>query len=293
MKKLAVLFLSGILLLSAPMTVLADSSSENQTYISLGADLNQQERATVLNLLGVTEQELSNYKVTEVTNKEEHEYLDGYLSSSIIGSRALSSVKVEGKEDGYGVKVSTQNITYCTTEMYQNALVTAGIKNAEVKVVGPSGISGTAGLVGAIKSYEEMTGKKVSEESADTATNELVITSDIGKDLEDPEKAAELVAFVKNEVVAQNLSEEEIGELVDEASSEFEINLSEEDRQRIIDLMEKIKDLDLDVNQLQEQISNLYDRLDSMGLDINSEQVQGFLDKLIDLIKSFIDKLTN
>ena len=57
--------------------------------------------------------------------------------------------------------------------------------------------------------------------------------------------------------------------------------------------MEKIKDLDLDVNQLQEQISNLYDRLDSMGLDINSEQVQGFLDKLIDLIKSFIDKLTN
>ena len=47
------------------------------------------------------------------------------------------------------------------------------------------------------------------------------------------------------------------------------------------------------MNQLQEQISNLYDRLDSMGLDINSEQVQGFLDKLIDLIKSFIDKLTN
>lgn len=94
-------------------------------------------------------------------------------------------------------------------------------------------------------------------------------------------------------MVAQNLTEEEIGELVDEASAEFEINLSEEDRQRIIDLMEKIKDLDLDVNQLQEQISNLYDRLDSMGLDINSEQVQGFLDKLIDLIKSFIDKLTN
>lgn len=293
MKKFAILFLSGILLLSAPLTVLADSSSANQTYISLGADLNQQERATVLNLLGVTEQELSNYKVTKVTNKEEHEYLDGYLSSSIIGSRALSSVKIVGKEDGYGVKVSTQNITYCTTEMYQNALVTAGIENAEVNVVGPFGISGTAGLVGAIKSYEEMTGKKVSEKSADTATNELVITSDIGKDLEDPEKAAELVAFVKNEVVAQNLTEEEIGELVDEASAEFEINLSEEDRQRIIDLMEKIKDLDLDVNQLQEQISNLYDRLDSMGLDINSEQVQGFLDKLIDLIKSFIDKLTN
>ena len=71
MKKLAILFLSGILLLSAPLTVLADSSSANQTYISLGADLNQQERATVLNLLGVTEQELSNYKVTKVTNKEE------------------------------------------------------------------------------------------------------------------------------------------------------------------------------------------------------------------------------
>ena len=130
--------------------------------------------------------------MTTVTNAEEHEYLDSYLSNSIIGSRALSSVLVEGKKDGSGINVTTSNITYCTPGMYENALATAGIENADIKVAGPFNISGTAALVGAIKAYENMTGEQVSEENADTATNELVVTGQVAENVGDQERPKSL-----------------------------------------------------------------------------------------------------
>lgn len=41
-------------------------------YISLGADLTEEEKSKVLELFGVDEKDLENYKVVYVTNKEEH-----------------------------------------------------------------------------------------------------------------------------------------------------------------------------------------------------------------------------
>lgn len=287
-KKWIGLMLTFLMLFSMASTVMADQISENKPYISLGADLNDTEKSTVLELLGIKESDLGNYTVVQVTNEEEHKYLDSYLAKNIIGSRALSSVKVEQTSKGEGIKVTTKNISYCTTEMYQNALATAGIENANVTVAGPFNISGTAGLVGAIKAYETMTGDVVESENIDTATNELVVTSDLGETLEDPEKAAQLIAFIKNEVSSQNLTDEEISELIDQAAEEFSVTLSEENKQSILELMKKIDDLDLDVNQLKDQISGLYDKLDSMGIkiDLNSEEVQGFFQKIIEFIKN-------
>ncbi len=290
-KKYLCFILAAITILAMPSSVMASQTNQSEIYISLGADLNETERSEVLELLGVTESELSNYNVVEVTNEEEHQYLDSYMDTSIIGSRALSSVKVEKTSEGNGIQVTTKNISYCTTEMYQNALATAGIENASITVAGPFSISGTAGLVGAIKAYEIMTGENVDEESMDTATNELVVTSELGENLEDPEKAAELVAFIKNEVSSQNLTEEEMSTLVDEASKEFGVTLSEENKQSLLELMKKIDDLNLDVDQLKDQISGLYERLDNMGIhiDLNSEEVQGFFAKIIQFFKNIFN----
>ena len=93
----AVLMTAG--LMAAPAAVSADSTGTlSDTYVSLGADLSSGERATVLSLLGLTEDDLKSCTVIKVTNQEEHQYLDSYLSSSVIGTRAISSVKVVNKE---------------------------------------------------------------------------------------------------------------------------------------------------------------------------------------------------
>lgn len=289
-KRILAVLLTGIIAAALPITAYgaSDNKSTGTPYISLGADLNQEERATVLRLLGVTEDDLENYTVTTVTNADEHEYLDSYLSSSIIGSRALSSVLVEGKEDGNGINVTTSNITYCTPGMYENALATAGVENADIKVAGPFNISGTAALVGAIKAYENMTGEEVSEENADTATNELVVTGQVAENVGDQEKAEQLIGAVKGEVVEGNATTtEEIGNVVDQAAQEMEVSLSEEDRQAIIDLMKEIDGLNLNIDSLKEQASNLYDQIAGLdlNLDINQEQVKGFFEKILDFFR--------
>lgn len=291
-RRAGVLLLTGILLLSAPVSVLADREDAvlDKPYLSLGADLTETEKAKVLELLGVDGKDLSGYTVTEITNADEHKYLDSYLSSSIIGSRALSSVLVVGKESGYGIKVTTKNISYCTVGMYQNALATAGIQDADITVAGPFEISGTAGLVGAIKSYENMTGETVKDSEIDAATNELVTTSELGNVLNDPDTAEQLVGFIKNEVVEKDLSESEINDLITKAAEEFQVELSDEDRQKIADLMEQIKGLDLDVNALKEQVSGLYDKLKGLDIQLTDEQ-KGFLSDLFNRIVEFFTNL--
>lgn len=293
-RKLA-LMMTGLMLVMSPVSVWADREDAKlkKPYVSLGADLSANDRAIVLKLLGVTEDDLKNYTVTTITNADEHKYLDSYLSKSVIGTRALSSVLVKGKTDGSGIKVTTYNITYCTTGMYQNALATAGIEDAEIVVAGPYNISGTAALVGAIKSYENMTGETVSQENVDTATNELVVTGKLAESVGDSDKAEQLVGAVKEQVVegsdnGKKLTEEEIGNVVDQAAQEMDVQLSDEDRQEIVDLMDKIKGLDIDVDSLKEQAKDLYDKIDDLGLklDWNQEKVQGFFSKIIEFFKN-------
>ncbi|MBE5956140.1 MAG: DUF1002 domain-containing protein [Lachnospiraceae bacterium] len=271
--------------------VLADKIEE-KPYLSLGADLKEAEKKTVLALLGVDENHLELYRVGQVTNAEEHEYLGDYIPANVIGTRALSSVLVTLKEKGHGIDVSTNNITYCTGGMYRNALATAGIQDAEVIVAGPFNITGTAALVGAMKAYEAMTGEVIDEETKDAATNELVATGELAENLGDAQTAEELIALIKEKVVAQDLTNlEDIKKVIEEACQDLQVNLSEQDRQLILDLMEKIKNLDIDVNQLKEQAKAVYNKLAEMGIDLKSESfwqsVKDFFDRIFDTIIGF------
>ena len=284
MKKMIVrasaLAMAGLLLCQTP--VLADGVE--QPYLSLGADLNKEERATVLRLLGVDEAELDNYQVVKITNADEHDYLDNYLSASVIGTRALSSVLIEKTEEGSGINVTTKNITYCTEGMYENALTTAGIADADVVVAGPFNITGTAALVGAMTAYEDMTGEEITEESKDAATNELVITSDLASSLDDSEKAEQFLALVKEEVVSSDInSAEDITQVVEDCENKLQIELTEEQRQQIAELMEKISNLDLNVSELREQASDIYNKLSELDLDTQGiwETIKDFFAKIL------------
>ena len=265
-------------------------------YLALGADLSESEKSTLLNLLGVDASQMDRYMVVTVTNADAHAYLDAYLDASVIGSRALSSVVVEKKEEGAGIKVKTSNISYCTTGMYQNALATAGLENAEVRVAGPFNISGTAALVGAMKAYGEMTGETINPENADAATEELVITSELGESLGEQEQAEALIGAVKDIIVAEEVEEpEKIEAVIDDTAKKMNIQLSEEDKAKIAGLMEKIGSLDLNVDALKEQAKDLYQKLEDMDIQISGEQVKGvlatiisWLEKIINVIKGWL-----
>lgn len=289
-RKIAAVLLALVMVLIPVLPAKADSV-ELKPYLSLGADLTKEQKKTVLSLLDVQENELSDYEVIEITNQDEHEYLDDYVSASVIGSKALSSVRIEKVGDESGIRVETKNISYCTSGMYTNALTTAGITDAEVVVAGPFEISGTAALVGAMKAYETMTGEKVSDENADAATNELVVTGDLGQEL-GVETAEKLVALTKQRVVDENVSSVgEIREIIEESAEELDVTLTEEQKEALTKLFDKIKGLDLDVDKLKQQAEEVYKKLQDLGLDV--EKAGGILDRITQFFENLAEKISS
>lgn len=287
--------LAGVMVIGGMASgVTVNAAGEDTPYLALGADLSEQEKATVLSLLEVDSSQLDQYTIVEVTNAEEHEYLGAYLDKSVIGTRSLSSVVVEQTEEGSGIQVTTSNISYCTTDMYQNALATAGLQNAEIRVAGPFNISGTAALVGAMKAYGAMTGNEIQAENADAATEELVITSELGEKLGNQEAASNLIGAVKDIIVAQEVTDpEKIEAIIKDTAQQLGITLTDKDIEKIRDLMSKIGDLDLDVEALKAQAKELYNKLESLDINISEEQVKGFLHTIMSWFQKMIDMFQN
>lgn len=251
----------GTLLLTLLWGMTVSAAPQEGAIIALGADLTPEQKTTVLNLMGVSEEDLDSYTVITITNEEEHQYLDAYVDPSVIGTRALSSVMVTPAESGHGVMVSTQNINYCTTGMYRNALLTAGVEDADILVVGPTELSGTAALIGAIKAYEVMSGEDIPDTTLDTALNELVATGEIATKSANSEEVEELIAYIKAKLAAGELeTEEDIRQAIAEGEEKFGVTLTEDEIQQIIDFMMKIKELGLDPNVLLDQAADLYDK---------------------------------
>lgn len=233
--------------------------SEIKTYISLGADLSEEQKKTVLDLMGVSDDNLDKFSISYVTNKEEHEGLDTYIDPAVIGTKSLSSVLVKPLSTGSGVKVTTKNINYCSEAMYQSALITAGVTDAEVMVVAPFEMSGTAALIGALKAYEQMSGERVSAEAKDTALNELVATGEVSNAIGDDERAMELIAYIKAQIAANNLdTREDIEAAVKKGNEDLKAGLTEEQIQQIVDVMVKIKAMGIDFDLLAEQAEVIY-----------------------------------
>ena len=268
------------------MTVCAETA--DKPVIALGADLSADQRATVLSLMGVTEEDLVNYTVITITNADEHKYLDSYVDPAVIGTRALSSVMVTPAEAGHGVMVTTQNINYCTTGMYRNALLTAGVEDADIMVVGPSQISGTAGLIGAVKAYEQVSGEPISDETLDTAMNELVTTGELVTKSASDEEVEALIAYIKAKLAAGELeTEDDIRKAIKEGEQKFGVSLDESEEQQIVDFMLKIKKLGLDPNVLLDQAADLYSKFGDELL--NKATDDGFLSGLGNIVNSIAD----
>lgn len=264
-------------------------------YISLGADLTSDEKAKVLALFGVDEKKLDNYKVVYVTNQEEHQYLDSYISSSQIGNQAWSSVLITEGKKGSGINVTTKNVIYCTTGMYANALATAGVEDVNVVVAGPFNVSGTAALVGALKAYSEMTGETVDEDVVDAAVDEMVTTGSLedGTDA-DNEKVEGMVAYLKEQIANSDNKDKDLDQIINDAANKFEITLNEDQFNQLKSLLEKLGGLHLDLGSLKSQAQAAYDTLKDMGFDISkihidTEEAKGLLQQIIETIKGWFN----
>lgn len=278
MRKILFSFFIVLLIMFFSLNALA----QGEEVVSLGADLNQEQRQQMLKLFGVQEDQVT---VIEVTNQEERDYLEGLVSDKTIGTKAISSCYVKPLAEGEGIIVETHNINWVTREMFANAMVTAGVNNAHVIAGAPFNVSGTAALTGIMKAFETAEGKDLSEEAKRTANEELVTTGELGEEI-GKDNAADLIRKIKEKIISEQIKDDDdIRRIIIEISGELNIKLSEEQIQQIINLMKKIQNLDLNVENIREQLSNIAKNLDNVREKV--EQNRGLIQKILEVIQSF------
>lgn len=221
-----------------------------------GANLSEAEKDSVKKSLKVNE----NPEVEEITVSGND--LAKYIKDSNASSRMYSSAKITRKDAGKGLVieiVTPSNITQVTSEMYANAMLTAGIEDATVQVAAPKAVTGHSALVGIYKAYEVTTGKTLDIERTDVANEELSVATTIADSAGvDDAKVAELLTEIKKQIAElKPATREDVEKIVQEQLDKLEINLSEQDRQLLVDLMDKISKLDIDFSKWSEQLDDI------------------------------------
>lgn len=291
MKKIFSLLLALLLVAGMAVPAYADV---NQSRTVIGADLSDEQVASVYGMFGIRRGEAIELKMT---NAEERTYLEGYVDDSLIGTRSISCVYVELLPAGSGMSVTTSNINWCTGEMYISALATAGITDASIIVAAPFEVSGTAALSGVYKAYEDMTGKKLDDLAKLVSTQELTVTGEL---------AAEIGAMdstsIVNELklmldVTQTMSDDEIRSEIREIASRYNVNLTNTQVEQLLSLCRSLEGLDADslkarVEEVQGTLQKVSDAKTKVvgfvqGVKKVVESVSGFFDKIKDIIARF------
>ncbi|MFI3211135.1 MAG: DUF1002 domain-containing protein [Peptostreptococcaceae bacterium] len=281
-KKIITLTLISTICLSNVFYVFADSAR----VVTLGADLTDAQKETMLNYFGVKETEVV---VLEVNNQEEREYLEGLASNSQIGTKTYSCAFVEPTKSGSGINVKTANITWVSASMVATTLSTAGMTDANVVIAANFPVSGTGALTGIMKAFEDATGEALDSEKKEIATEELVITGQLGESIETEfdddkvaqDKATAIINDIKLDVIKNNTSDTiQIAETINNITNNYGITLSDSQFEQITSLMQRVADQNYDYSEMENALGKIQDsvseRLDEIGEGVKKGFFDGF-----------------
>lgn len=234
---------------AAPLVVRADSSK----VVTLGANLTDSQKNSMYEYFGTSSDKA---EVIEVTNADERKYLEGVAPDEQIGTRTYSCSYVEPTTSG-GIQVKVSNLTYVTSSMISSTLLTSGVKNCNVVAASPIEVSGTGALTGIMMAYEKATGTTLNDDQKAAATDELVTTGDLANDI-GQNKAENVMNDVKKDVIEGKLTDaDDIQNAVENAAKDNNVTLTQEQIDKISDLMKNISQYDYDVKALKNTLDNI------------------------------------
>ncbi|MUV37495.1 uncharacterized protein JNUCC1_01301 [Lentibacillus sp. JNUCC-1] len=193
--------------------------------------------------------------------------------------------------------MTPDKITQVTSDMYANALLTAGVENATVAVASPVKVTGHSALTGIYKAYDAE-GAQLDKERMELANEELGVATDLVNDSNlSQEEVSQLLTEIK-QAISENkpATKEDVEQIVNEQLKKLDISLSDADKQMLIDLFEKMRNLNIDFDQVKEQLQDIAntvkDKMDELGLDAGFwEKVGNFFSDLFNSIGDFFGGL--
>lgn len=267
-KKILPLTLAAAVTITAlPTVAYADSTK----VVTLGADLTEDQRTSMYTYFGTSADQVT---TIEVNNTQERQYLEGIAPEAQIGTKTYSCAYVEPTTSG-GIQVKTANLTYVTSSMIASTLTTSGVENCNVVASAPFAVSGTGALTGIMLAYEKATGTTLNEDQKETASQELVTTTELA-DSVGQDAATDIINDVKEEVISDNITDpDEIQDTISDAADKAGVTLTDDQIAQITDLMEQISQYDYDVKSLEKTLNNL------------SGEDKGFISNIVSSIKDF------
>ncbi len=284
MKKILAVILAAVISLGVCGVCFA--LNENEGRVVLGADLNDTQRAEALAWFGVTD---GSIPVLTVTNRDERLYFEGKLPDKKLGHVALSSIYMVGTAPGTGLHIETFNINYCTAEMYENALISSGITDANIKIWAPRPISGTAALTGVYKAYEDMTGRVLDAAAKDLGIEELIATGELAEYI-GSEDALAIINDLKNVLdETKNMDDEHVMEKIHSIAADYGATLTEEQANHIFTLARMFEGLSAE--EIQARLVNMAKA--AQKAQTFGDTVQSVINTLGEFIKTIGDFFVN
>lgn len=279
MKKIVCVVLA-LCLTASLCTAFADSEHESRAVI--GANLTDEQISAIYGVFGVKRGDV---KEMTITNADEREYLEGYVDESLIGTKSISCVYIELLNDGDGLDVTTNNITWCKPEMYVNALATAGITDAKVIVAAPFNVSGTAALTGVYKAYEDITGQKLDENAKLVGTQELAVTSDLANEIGSYDSTS-IVNDLKGMLnETKDMSDSQLRDEIGKIAKEYKTTLTDKQTDQLVSLCRSMEKMD--TGELMQRVDDVKNTVKKMA-EAKTKAV-GFIEKVKNVITSIGD----
>ena len=270
--------------------VFAKSDYNPGDILALGSDLTDAQEAALRKYFNAPDGTNTIYVTDEVIIEQLG--LDPNDPANYAGG-CYSSAYVKLLDDNSGINVTATNLTEVTESMLMNALITSGITSADVKVSAPFKVTGTSALSGILAGVEEVGGFEISLKQKETAQKEIETTVEVGDEI-GSEEPSTIINDIKTEVIKeQPETEEEIKEIVENITNQYNVNISVNAKDSIVNLMSDVNDLDLDYselkNSLKEASNKLSNNLKELGIKLKEE---GFFEKIknwfVDLWDKFI-----
>ncbi len=280
MKRFISILLAALMVLGVCGTAFA--MKEGERRLVLGSDLTDAQRIEAIEYFGVQDQDV---QVIFVTNADERQYFEGKLPDKKLGHVALSSIYIVAKAPGSGLDITTHNINYVTPEMYENALISAGITDAEIRIWAPRPISGTAALTGIYKAYEDITGRILDDAAKDLGIEELIATGELAEYIGSEDALAIINDLKKILDETKDMSDDEVMDKINSIAEDYGAELTDEQAKQIFTLARMFEGLSAE--EIQQRLVNMAkaaQKAQSFG-----ETVQSVINSIGEFIKTVGD----
>ncbi|WP_239724231.1 DUF1002 domain-containing protein [Mammaliicoccus sp. R-M62] len=313
---LSVLVIATIFYPKQQAQAVTEESWDNAvTVYGAALENNPSAKETTSNLLGTKNSDKTTYVNAEDLNK----YLNMQSSNDVL----KSSIRITKTSKGSGLNLTINQdqgqITKVTEDTYKNALMTAGIKDADVTIASSEDVTGESALAGVYKAFEAQ-GESIDSNRTQVAQEELSTINEISEENKGQEGFSQsqlnkTVAESKQAVAEKsgNVSVTEITNIVNQKIEDNGLTniINENQVNKIVNVIDSAqKDGIFDGENAKDFIKNSKDyvndivksddfknakkKAEDLGNNIKDKlQDEGLWDKIVNAIKDIFNSIAN